>query len=110
MSNLPYADLAPSYSEIISRLRGRVTTLVGFPACVCAAVQEEPLIDASLISDLLKLYLLDQPYVKPRSVCAGCLWQGRCSGTYLHMLRLYGPHSLPGQAAFSRAAPVDRGL
>ncbi len=75
----PYHELAPRYDEIVDRdgLHG----LVGFPLCVAARVQRPAVPDAAIIADVLKVYVLDQPFLKPPR-CRDCTRRARCSGTF----------------------------
>ncbi|MFH1438441.1 MAG: radical SAM protein [Pseudomonadota bacterium] len=93
-ANMAYADVAPSYSRMVEILGGRVVSLVGFPLCVCGKIQPDALVSPDILSDLLKLYLLDQGYVKPPPACGSCPLRGRCTGTYEEHLRVYGPDIL----------------
>jgi len=96
MANLPYGELAPSYDEMIRFLAGKVETLVGFPLCVIEQIQPSVLVSSSIISDLLKLYLLDQRYCKPPRLCGECAKRKNCTGTYHEHIRIYGEESLGG--------------
>lgn len=93
-SNLPYAELMPRYADIIER--ARVRSLVAFPLCVAAKVQDPVRPSGSLISDLLKIYVLDQPFIKPER-CQPCRWRSRCSGTFQAYLELHGSGDLEPQ-------------
>ncbi len=93
-ANMAYADVAPSYGQMVEELAGRVRTLVGFPLCVCGKIQPDIMVSSSILSDLLKLYLLDQRYAKPPPTCGPCTLRGRCTGTYAQHLRVYGLDSL----------------
>lgn len=86
-ANLPFRELVVPYADVIQR--AHVQTLVAFPLCVASRVQDPPVPDASIISDPLKVYVLDQPFVKP-SVCDGCARRGRCAGTFQAYLDLHG--------------------
>jgi hypothetical protein len=88
-ANLPYAELAPRYSDI----EGPLHSLVAFPLCVVSRVQETLLPPPTIISDVLKVYVLDQPFVKPPP-CRDCPLGGRCVGTFTDYLDLYGPDEL----------------
>jgi len=90
-ANLPYERLAPRYDQIATR--AQVSCLVGFPLCVAERVQQPPIPSGDIISDVLKLYVLDQPFVKPRK-CAPCRWRQRCSGTFQAYLDRYGDGEL----------------
>ena len=90
-ANLPYEALAPTYSEMIDRLD--VTSIVAFPLCVAARISSSALPPADIVSDVLKVYLLDQPFVKPPK-CAECRLFGRCAGTFRAYLDLHGDGEL----------------
>jgi hypothetical protein len=90
-ANLPYERLAPRYDEIATRVD--VSCLVGFPLCVAERVQQPPIPSGDILSDVLKLYVLDQPFVKPPK-CARCRWRKRCSGTFQAYLDRYGDDEL----------------
>ncbi len=90
-ANLPYAEVAVSYPEIVAC--ARVSSLVAFPLCVARKVQDPAILDGSIVSDVLKMYVLDQPFVKP-PLCATCTLRSRCSGTFDALLGLYGPAGL----------------
>jgi hypothetical protein len=90
-ANLPYYALAPSYAELIEKLS--VRSLVAFPRCVAARIQGEELPDAAIISDLLKVYVLDQPFVQP-ACCRGCAWRGSCVGTFEAHVAIHGEEEL----------------
>lgn len=90
-ANLPYAELMPRYGEIVAR--ARVRSLVAFPLCVADRVQEPVIPSGSQISDVLKLYVLDQPFIKPQK-CRSCSLFRRCSGTFQAYLDLYGDGEL----------------
>lgn len=90
-ANLPYRDLVPRYRDMIERLH--VRSLVAFPRCVSALIQGDVTPDASRISDLLKVYLLDQPFLKPGR-CRACDWRTRCTGTFAAYLEIHGDGEL----------------
>ncbi|MBW2525649.1 MAG: radical SAM protein [Deltaproteobacteria bacterium] len=90
-ANLPYGELVPRYDDIAER--ASVDCLVGFPLCVAGRVQHPALPSGDIISDVLKLYVLDQPFVKPAK-CRSCRWLDRCSGTFQAYLDLYGDGEL----------------
>lgn len=90
-ANLPYADLAPRYADLARHKPLR--SLVAFPLCVVSRVQDPAVPDASLISDVLKIYVLDQPFVKPEK-CAPCTLRNKCAGTFRDYLDLYGDEEL----------------
>ena len=90
-ANRPYAELVPRYADI-ARLQG-VASLVGFPLCIARQVQQPALADAAIIADVLKIYVLDQPFIKP-PVCDGCGDKGRCAGTFQAYVELFGAGEL----------------
>lgn len=90
-ANRPYAALMPRYDEIADR--ARVSCLLAFPLCVAERVQSPVLPSEELISDVLKLYVLDQPFTKPDK-CRPCRWFRRCSGTFEAYLELHGDGEL----------------
>ncbi len=90
-ANVPYLELVPRYDEIVTR--AGVRCLVAFPLCVAGQVQQPPLPDAAIISDLLKIYVLDQPFVKP-SKCRSCRIAPRCAGTFQPYLDRHGDGEL----------------
>jgi MoaA/NifB/PqqE/SkfB family radical SAM enzyme len=90
-ANLPYAELMPRYRDVVAR--ARVGNLLGFPLCVADQVQDPAIPSASVISDVLKLYVLDQPFLKPPK-CRDCRWFKRCSGSFQAYLDLYGDEEL----------------
>jgi MoaA/NifB/PqqE/SkfB family radical SAM enzyme len=96
-ANRPYGELVPPYAAVIETLAEKVASLVGFPLCVTERIQSPALLDASRISDTLKLYVTDQGHAKPKSRCTGCAVSRRCIGTYAEMIRLYGEEDLPGR-------------
>ena len=90
-ANLPYDELAPRYTDLVERLH--VHTLVAFPLCVTGRIQEPALAPAEIIADVLKVYVLDQPFIKPQR-CAECSLRARCAGTFQAYLDLYGDGEL----------------
>jgi len=90
-ANRPYSDLVPRYRDI-SRLEG-VRSLVAFPLCIARQVQQPALADAAIIADVLKIYVLDQPFYKP-AVCGDCGERERCAGTFEAYVELYGDGEL----------------
>ena len=85
-ANLPYAELVARYRDLIGL---ELSGLVAFPLCVAAQVQQPAVPPASIIADVLKVYVLDQPFVKPRK-CDRCGLQKRCVGTFQAYLDLFG--------------------
>lgn len=79
-SNLPFSELMPSYLEMIARLKG-VESLVGFPLCVTRKVQKTLIKEHSEISDSMKLYVLDQNFVKLKH-CLPCAYLNKCAGIF----------------------------
>ncbi len=90
-ANRPYLELQPRYSEIVAQ--AKVRCLVGFPLCVARQVQDPAIVSGKIISDVLKIYVLDQPFVKPPK-CQRCELHGRCSGTFGAYLDRYGDGEL----------------
>jgi len=90
-ANLSYAELVPRYSEIVAR--AAVSCLVAWPLCIAAQLQEPAVPDASIIADVLKIYVLDQPFIKPPR-CDGCSLRTHCSGTFAAYLEHYGDGEL----------------
>ncbi len=95
-ANRPYLELVPRYADVVAK--AEVSCLVGFPLCVASQVQEPAIPSGTIISDVLKVYVLDQPFVKPPK-CQHCRWVGRCSGTFGPYLDRYGDDELIPQAA-----------
>ncbi len=90
-ANLPFGELMPRYAEIVRRVG--VQCLVAFPLCVAAQVQDPALPSGELLSDVMKVYVLDQPFVKPPR-CTGCSLRARCAGTFQAYLDLHGDGEL----------------
>ncbi len=90
-ANLPYEQLAPRYTDLLERLQ--VRSLVAFPLCISRRIQEPALAPADIIADVLKVYVLDQPFIKPGR-CASCALRARCAGTFQAYLDLYGEGEL----------------
>ena len=90
-SNLSYDKLVPSYKEMVRKLK--VSSLVGFPLCIVKQIQDKLLLDSDKISDSIKIYLLDQNFVKPKS-CKGCSLIKNCVGTFKEHVKLYGQDGL----------------
>ncbi|RLB66116.1 MAG: hypothetical protein DRI90_00275 [Deltaproteobacteria bacterium] len=95
-ANRPYLELVPRYADIV--VQAEVSCLVGFPLCIASQVQEPAIPSGTIISDVLKVYVLDQPFVKPPK-CHHCRWVERCSGTFGPYLDRYGDDELIPQAA-----------
>lgn len=93
-ANRPYAELAPRYSEIVRRVG--VQCLVAFPLCIASQVQTPALPSGDLLSDVLKVYVLDQPFIKPDR-CAPCRLRSQCAGTFQAYLDLHGDEELDPQ-------------
>ncbi|MFH1691149.1 MAG: radical SAM protein [Candidatus Omnitrophota bacterium] len=79
-SNLPFDQLAPSLNEMLKKMNG-VTTLLGFPLCISNKIQKNIIIPSDNISDSMKLYFLDQKFIKTKK-CFVCLYAKRCSGFF----------------------------
>lgn len=90
-ANRPYEELAPRYDEIVER--AGIHGLVAFPLCLAAQLQDPAIADAAIVADVLKVYLLDQPFVKPPR-CDGCALRDRCTGTFQAYLDLHGDGEL----------------
>ena len=86
-SNLHYGELIPSYNEMIKKLR--VSSLVGFPVCIVEKIQNSKFLSSDKISDSIKLYLLDQNYLKLKK-CRNCCYFKKCLGVFKEYLDLYG--------------------
>jgi MoaA/NifB/PqqE/SkfB family radical SAM enzyme len=90
-ANLPYSRVAPRYSDLLDQ--GPLRSLVALPLCVVSRVQDPPVPPPDIISDVLKIYVLDQPFVKPPR-CASCSLRGKCAGTFQAYLDLHGDSDL----------------
>jgi len=90
-ANRPFGEVAPRYTDIVRR--AGVRCLVAFPLCVAAQIQSPALPSGDILSDVLKVYVLDQPFIKPDR-CAACTWRTRCAGTFQAYLDLYGDQEL----------------
>jgi len=88
-ANAPYSKVAPSYKKMVEILRGNTKSLAGFPLCILQKIQQPHLISSSAISSLLKLYLIDQPFIKPESICGDCSLRKNCVGTFYEHIRVY---------------------
>ncbi len=86
-ANLAYEKLVPSYGAIIKKLR-HTESLVGFPLCVVNKVQKNLFKDKDELSQSIKLYLLDQNFIKLRS-CAECSYKNKCLGVFKDHFYLY---------------------
>jgi len=86
-SNLFYRELIPSYSEMIEKLR--IHSLVGFPICIIDRIQEKRFLNSDKISDSMKVYLLDQNYVKHQK-CRKCEYKLHCPGFFKEYAKIYG--------------------
>jgi len=87
-ANMPYKDLMPSYKDILTKLPG-INSLMGFPICVTARVQEKALRGKEEISDSMKLYILDQKFVKIY-ICRGCCYKNSCLGLFKEYVDIHG--------------------
>jgi len=90
---LPYAELVPSYSEMIKALSGRVDSLLGFPICVQRRIQGDAEVPAGEIADGVKLYMMHQNYTKPAK-CGNCAAAPSCMGTFSRYTEIYGDSEL----------------
>lgn len=79
-SNLPFSQLMPAYSEMTERLKG-VESLAGFPLCVTGKIQKPPFKNQTEMSDSMKLYFLDQNFIKLKR-CFSCLLLDQCAGIF----------------------------
>jgi len=91
-SNLLYKDLVPSYRDIVMKLKG-VNSLMAFPLCVVKQVQKNIFKDESEIADSMKLYVLDQKFVKPQK-CRRCADRLKCVGIFKEHGQMYGVGAL----------------
>jgi len=95
-ANRPYLELQPRYAEMVAALA--IRCLVGFPLCIAAQIQAPAIPSGAILSDVLKVYVLDQPFVKPPK-CEGCALRGRCCGTFAAYLERHGDDELSPFAA-----------
>ncbi|MDD5067861.1 MAG: radical SAM protein, partial [bacterium] len=84
-TNLPFREYTPSYREVISTLKGKVRSLLGFPYCIQRTVQKT---DTAVVSDSMKLYFIHQRFIKP-APCRTCLYFNRCPGVFRDYLKVY---------------------
>ena len=89
----PYADLVPSYSEMIKAAAGKVDSLLGFPVCVQRRIQGAAEVKAADIADSVKLYMIHQNYTKPEK-CNNCADAASCIGTFRQYTDIYGDAEL----------------
>ena len=88
-ANLPFGQLMPSYGEMIDNLRGADSLLL-FPLCVVNRMKKGVFkAGKNEISDSMKLYVLDQRFLKP-PVCKDCLYYAGCPGLFKEYAQLYG--------------------
>jgi MoaA/NifB/PqqE/SkfB family radical SAM enzyme len=90
-ANRPYLELVPRYSDLVAQ--AQVSCLVGFPLCVARQIQDPAIPSGTIVSDVLKVYVLDQPFIKPPK-CQRCQLFRRCSGTFGPYLDRYGDEEL----------------
>jgi len=90
-ANRTFEELAPTYTDMADQLD--VSTLVAFPLCVAARISSPDLPPADIVADVLKVYVLDQPFVKSAR-CRECGIRERCAGTFQAYLDLYGDGEL----------------
>ncbi|MBI5241267.1 MAG: radical SAM protein [Elusimicrobia bacterium] len=83
--NRPYAELEPSYAELLRGGAG-LRCLAGLPVCVQRRIRGSG--PEGRLADGMRLYLLHQSFVKPES-CAGCPWSASCLGTFREHLKLH---------------------
>lgn len=87
-ANLSFANLMPSYTEIIKKLY-EINALLGFPICIVKRIQKKILLSGDNISDSMKLYLLDQRFFKAQ-ICKVCSYLNRCPGLFKEYIQTYG--------------------
>lgn len=87
LANLEYGQLMPSYSEIINKVKS--SSLIGLPLCVLEKIQGRSVLKGEVISDAIKIYLLDQNYFKPDR-CSHCQARSKCIGTFKDYISTYG--------------------
>lgn len=87
-ANMSFKDLMPPYKDILAKLSG-INSLMGFPICVTAKVQEKALKNKEDISDSMKLYILDQKFIKI-NICRGCRYKNSCLGFFREYADIYG--------------------
>ena len=90
-ARMPYEQLVPSYTAMVETLD--VHGLVAFPLCVAGRIQQPALAPAEIIADVLKTYVLDQPFCRPPT-CDSCDRHRHCAGTFEAYLRLHGDGEL----------------
>jgi len=86
-SNYKYSELMPDYKDIINKVKS--SALVGFPVCVKRKISNDLFIDSKIISSAIKVYLLDQNYIKLKE-CKKCLYSSKCVGTFEEYVKIYG--------------------
>jgi sulfatase maturation enzyme AslB (radical SAM superfamily) len=91
-ANLPIQKLMPSYRDMAGLLQG-VDCLVGFPLCIVKKIQKDLLKCADEIADSMKIYLLDQRFIKFKA-CTGCLFADKCLGVIGGYRTLYGTEGI----------------
>lgn len=87
-SGIPFENLIFPYNEMIDRLKG-INSLVGFPLCILKRIQKDYLKSGECISDSMKLYFLDQKFIK-LSACKNCKYIKTCSGLFHDYIKIYG--------------------
>lgn len=93
-ANLSFAQLMPDFEEIKSKLSG-ATSLLGFPLCVTKEIQDNIFPPSCDISDSMKLYFLDQKFIKAKK-CASCCYVNRCAGFFKESYDLFSSkHIIP---------------
>jgi MoaA/NifB/PqqE/SkfB family radical SAM enzyme len=86
-ANLEYGELTPSYSAIISKIKS--DSIIGLPLCILEKIKGKKTLKGEVISEAIKIYLLDQNYFKPDK-CKDCQVRNRCLGTFKDYILNYG--------------------
>jgi len=81
-----FKNIFPSYSEIIGVLKGKISSLFGFPYCVLKQIQKKN--SFPQLSDSMKLYFIHQKFIKPNS-CKKCAYFAECIGMFKDYLDIY---------------------
>lgn len=90
LSNMRFRNLVPKYCDIARKVKNG--SLVGFPLCAIGNLKGEQ-IDASKISDSMKIYFLDQNFIKFKK-CNKCLFKKSCVGTFGEYVKIYGTEEI----------------
>jgi radical SAM protein with 4Fe4S-binding SPASM domain len=67
----------------------KTSSLMGFPLCVTARIQDRLMPSNDDISDAVKLYFLDQKFVKVKC-CSSCMLYSKCAGTFREHVHQHG--------------------